>query len=235
MIRKILAALAVCMSLAGFAVAQDGKAKTGAPGKRTVVRKINGKYRAFNFHDRLRMKRGHPERRFNLTPFRGPVALPIDWAKQLQFPIYGNDVLGDCMWAAAGHGQGTFTGNVNVGAEIIFAETPFEDQYMQLSGGDNGLDEGTLIQGWTAGINGAPQGSAKQCIVDALDIDPTNAAMCQAAIQYFGGVLFMLDVPDAWISAFTGNGGDVWDGAGHPRSKQRPRRLVERRGRQRPL
>ena len=135
--------------------------------------------------------------------------MPIDWAKQLQFPMYGNDRLGDCMWAAAGHGQGTFTGNV--GTEIIFDETALEDQYMQLSGGDNGLDEGTLIQGWTAGMNGAPAGSAKQCIVDALDIDPTNATMCQTAIQYFGGILFMLDVPDAWINNFTGNGGDVWD------------------------
>ncbi len=218
MIRMFLAALSVCAwaMFAGMASAHDAKDKPAGLGKRTIVRKINGKWRPFHFHDRQRMKKGHPQRRFQLAPLKGlkAVALPIDWAKLLQFPMYGNDRLGDCMWAAAGHGQGTFTGNV--GTEIIFVETALEDQYMQLSGGDNGLDEGTLIQGWTAGMNGAPAGSAKQCIVDALDIDPTNAAMCQTAIQYFGGILFMLDVPDAWINNFSGNGSDVWDAPAAP-------------------
>ena len=71
MIRVFLAALAVCALFAGLASAQEAKAKSTGPGKRTVVRKVNGKWRPFHFHDRQRMKKGHPERRFQLAPIEG--------------------------------------------------------------------------------------------------------------------------------------------------------------------
>src|ERR1700729_1582285 len=41
------------------------------------------------------------------------------------------------------HGDNTFTGNA--GVESTFDESILESDYEQLSGGDNGLDEGTLI------------------------------------------------------------------------------------------
>src|SRR5438067_1009800 len=96
--------------------------------------------------------------------------LPIDYAKALSFPMYGNDRLGDCMYAAACHADNTFTGNI--GTESTFDEATLERDYERLSGGDNGLDEGTLIQGWKAGLAGVKAAS----ILDALDIDTTDPA-----------------------------------------------------------
>jgi hypothetical protein len=128
--------------------------------------------------------------------------LPIDYAKALVFPMYGNDRLGDCMYAAACHADNTFTGNV--GTESTFDEHALERDYERLSGGDNGLDEGTLIEGWKAGLAGVKAAS----ILDALDIDTTDPATMRAAVYLFGGVLFMLDVPDRWCDTADG---DAWD------------------------
>jgi hypothetical protein len=155
-----------------------------------------------HFHDRHAMKRGHPQRSFAVPAGWPTPALPIDYAKSLAFPMYGNDRLGDCMYAAAAHGDNTFTGNN--GVESTFDESVLERDYEQLSGGDNGLDEGTLIDGWKAGIAGVKDA----VILDALDIDTTDPATMRAAIYLFGGVLFMLDVPDPWCE--TANG-DFWD------------------------
>jgi hypothetical protein len=155
-----------------------------------------------HFHDRHAMKRGHPQRRFSVPAGWPTPALPIDYAKALVFPMYGNDRLGDCMYAAAAHADNTFTGNV--GTESTFDESVLERDYEKLSGGDNGLDEGTLIQGWKDGIAGVTAAS----ILDALDIDTTDPATMRAAVYLFGGVLFMLDVPDPWCD--TANG-DAWD------------------------
>jgi hypothetical protein len=115
----------------------------------------------------------------------------------------GNDTYGDCMYAGACHGDNTFTGNS--GTESVFDLATITADYLELSGGDNGLDEGTLVPAWKAGIASTPEAS----ILDALDIDPTNAAMTQSAISLFGGVLFMLDVPDTWVNNF--QTGYVWD------------------------
>jgi hypothetical protein len=155
-----------------------------------------------HFHDRHAMKRGHPQRRFALPAGWPTPALPIDYAKALAFPMYGNDRLGDCMYAAACHADNTFTGNV--GTESTFDEHALERDYERLSGGDNGLDEGTLIEGWKAGLAGVQAAS----ILDALDIDTTDLATMRAAVYLFGGVLFMLDVPDRWCDT---NDGDTWD------------------------
>jgi hypothetical protein len=154
------------------------------------------------FHDRHDMKRGHPKRSFEIPAVWPRPALPIDYAKALSFPMYGNDHLGDCMYAAGCHADNTFTGNS--GSESAFDESTLERDYEQLSGGDNGLDEGTLIDGWKKGLAGVSAAN----ILDALDIDTTDAATMQAAIFLFGGVLFMLDVPDPWCDT---QNGDSWD------------------------
>ncbi len=158
------------------------------------------------FQDRHAMKRGHPTRRFKLSVSYPPTPLPVDWAKALSFPMDGNDNYGDCMLAGACHADNTFTGNA--GTESSFSESAIVNQYLKASGGDNGLDEGTLLnQCWKPGL----AGNAQATILDALDLDPTDTAAAQAAIYLFGGVLFMLDVPDAWIDAFDPAGGAVWD------------------------
>ncbi len=154
---------------------------------------------------RDQMRAGHPTRRFHL-PLRGvtpPVKLPVDWAGTLSFPMDENDEEGDCMVAMALHADNTWTGNV--GAESTYDDAVTKRWYLQLAGGDNGLDEGTLLKGWMAGLDGVPAAN----ILDALDIDPTNAQLMQTGIDNFGCVCFMLSLPDKWINDF--KTGVVWD------------------------
>jgi hypothetical protein len=166
--------------------------------------------RIVTFTDRFSMRRGHTPRRMKLTLNMlqlPPVTLPVDWTKNwsLQFPIDLNDQLGDCMYAAGCHIDNAWTGNV--GTESSFDLTAMKKCYEQLSGGDNGLDEGSLVQGWQKGLCNV----AAANIIDHLDIDTTNVQLMQTGIYLFGGVLFMLAVPDSWISNFNSSGGSVWD------------------------
>lgn len=157
--------------------------------------------------DRQVMRKGHPVPKMTLLAAAPPppVTLPVDWGKSLNFPMDLNDALGICMIAAAAHGDNTFTG-AN-GAESFFDLPTLKTEYLTLSGGDNGLDEGQLIGEWKKGIGGIPAAH----ILDAIDIDPNDAPLMQATTNDFGGVIFMLALPDPWINNFTGNGEDVWD------------------------
>jgi len=154
------------------------------------------------FQDRKNMRRGRPVRQFAPLSLPTPT-LPIDWAKTLTFPMDANDQYGDCMYAAACHMDNTWTG-MN-GAESTFDVQSIVRNYEQLSGGDNGLDEGTLLQGWKKGLCDNPQVT----YVDALDIDTTDVSLVQAAMYLFGGIFFMFDVPDEWINNM--GTGVVWD------------------------
>lgn len=158
-----------------------------------------------HFHDRQAMKKGRVGRSFRLPPGLPAPTLPIDWTKNntLTFPMDGNDQYGDCMYAAACHGDNTFTGNA--GTESVFDLQTIIRDYLTLSGGDNGLDEGMIADEWKTGLAGIKKAS----ILDVLDIDPTNPQLVQVAIHLFGGQLFMLDVPDAWVKEF--DTGVVWD------------------------
>ena len=130
----------------------------------------------------------------------------LDQERRDSFPYDGNDHYGDCMYAAACHGDNTFTGNV--GTESVFDQTTLIKDYLALSGGDNGLDEGMILGEWKKGLASTPAAS----IFGSVDIDPTNANLMQAAIYLFGGVQFQLAVPDVWINDFTT--GAVWDAPG---------------------
>ena len=155
------------------------------------------------FHNRHQMRRGHPTHRLRAS---FPAAtLPIDWTKggTLSYPMDDNDTLGDCMVAAALHADNTFTGNV--GTESTFSDAVTKAWYLALSGGDNGLDEGTLLTGWTKGLDGVADAN----ILDHVDIDPTDAVGMQASMKSQFGVLFMLAVPDAWVNNFITGG--LWD------------------------
>jgi len=167
-----------------------------------------------HFTDRAKMRDGGPERKFALPERKGfslpAPGLPIDWAKTLPFPMFGNDQLGDCFYAAACHQDQTWTGNN--GGESTFDVRVIARDYLRLSGGDNGLSEGAIVGEWKRGLCETP----KVNILDALDIDVTDQAAVQVAINYFGGVLFTLAVPDAWIQGFRPGGQTVWNAPARP-------------------
>jgi hypothetical protein len=159
-----------------------------------------------HFVNRALMDYGHSNlRRFKLNPQFPLAKLPIDWTKNnsLSFPIDGNDQYGCCLYAAPCHLDNTWTGNV--GTESVFNEKTIIADYLKLSGGDNGLNEEVIVPAWKKGLVSNPEVN----ILDAMDIDPTNTTMAQSAIYLFGGIIFMLSVPDNWINDF--NTGYVWD------------------------
>jgi hypothetical protein len=176
--------------------------------RHVLVPKLN---RKAHFCDREAMKRGRTPRRYRLYNAHTqralpPAKLPIDWTKgdTIPFPMDDNDVLGDCFYAAAEHGDNTWT--ANVGVESAFDDAATKASYLALSGGDNGLDEGQITGEWkNRGLNGIKAAT----ILDWLDIDPLNAPLVQSAMQLFGHVQFQLAVPDLWINNFTT--GYVWD------------------------
>ncbi len=171
---------------------------------------IPGLKRHVVFQDRHAMKAGHPVERFKL--FDGhtrqalpPAKLPIDWTRdnQIYFPIDQNDVLGDCFVAAMEHQDNLWTGNN--GVQSVFNDVDTKAWYLALSGGDNGLSEEMVIPAWKQGLPGI----RAACILDALDVDATNAPLVQSAMSLFGGVQFQLAVPDAWVNHF--KTGYIWD------------------------
>lgn len=140
------------------------------------------------------------------APVIPPVTLPIDWTKEdtIDFPIDLNDQYGDCMYAAACHVDNTFT--ANNGKEYGFDVAALKASYLQLSGGDNGLDETAIIEEWSGrGLCGV----ADAKVFAHFDIDPTDAPLVQACQYLFGHVFFMLSVPTKWINNF--KTGCVWD------------------------
>ena len=157
------------------------------------------------FQDRQAMKLGHPSTLFGLKGSFPSVTAPIDWSKNnaLSFPFYGNNLFNDCMYAAACHGDNTFTGNT--GTEFTFDLTSLLFDYEKLSGGDNGLTTGQIVKGWKKGLARTPLAY----INEALSLDPNDVAAMQAAIYFFGGVFFMLDVPDDWWKSYITDA--VWD------------------------
>lgn len=164
------------------------------------------------FTDRDLMKVGHPTERLHQPPVPLPAPkLPIDWAKNFGFPILGNDIYGDCMMAAAAHGDNTFSGNN--GAESVFNASEVVTAYLKLSGGNNGLNSGQIIGAWKKGLPGIPQAK----IMDALDIDTKNAQLVQMAIWLFGEVFFTLKIPDDWYKGFSTGG--TWDAPAKADSK----------------
>lgn len=161
--------------------------------------------RFVQFQDRKAMKAGHPARALQLTGAYPAVPGAVDWSKGglIQFPLDANTQYLDCMYAAACHADNTFTGNN--GKESVFDVNVIVQDYMKLSGGDNGLNAGQIIGAWKDGLANIPAAR----IFDALSLDPKNVAQMQAAIYFFGGVFFMLDVPDPWRKNFIQ--GMVWD------------------------
>ena len=132
------------------------------------------------------------------------IQLPIDWARNLVFPMYLNDQLGDCYYAAGCHADNTWTGNSAVKSE--FSLSAIRARYLTLSGGDNGLTDddmqGEMLSRYLADLPAAR-------IVSWANLSPVDSDAMQNAILNYGNVLFTLAVPISWIN--NSSTGAVWD------------------------
>lgn len=143
---------------------------------------------------------------------RGKAALPC------LSNIYGNDTLGDCTAAGAGHIMGIWRGNAGNGVPAPTADQVI-DFYSATTGyvrgnesTDQGGDEVTVLNHWRD--NGFfADGSGK--IAAWVNVDATNPTQVRQAIWLAEAVYFGVELPDAWVSPMPQTSGFVWDVAGN--------------------
>lgn len=126
-------------------------------------------------------------------------------------PMDLNDTIGCCMLATAAHVDGILTYRQGKGRQSFFWLKPFRNQYLAASGGDNGLDEPTLLaKCWKPGI----AWDSAATYAESLDIDVTNVPLARFAIDNFYAVPLMWSVPDDFLQKF--DTGTVWAAAATP-------------------
>jgi hypothetical protein len=170
------------------------------------------------FHHRDTMRARHTHPRAALPTHLAAVpstVLPVDCTgnASVNCPMDGNDALGDCMEAAAAHVDNiwTFFRGLAGYVQSVFVLALLESQYEAASGGDNGLDEPTLLtRCWKPGIASQPAATYD----DSLDVDLTNPTLVRYCIDQFFHVCMMWSVPDAFLQNFVGGG--VWPSAQTP-------------------
>ena len=148
----------------------------------------------------------HDDRTLRLASYANLQALPTPPAtldnsgKVNPWPMFGNDVLGDCTCAAAGHMVQlwtTLTGN---------PVTPSQDQvtsmYYAITGGaDNGAQEVTVLKFWRK------HPLDNQSVAAFVQLDLRNRSHIQVSASLFGGVYIGLALPAALDPKNTA----VWD------------------------
>jgi hypothetical protein len=175
--------------------------------------------RRLGFLHRSEMKRAVMSRA-SLPAGIPATTLPIDCTgnAKVSAPMDLNDTLGICGLAMCDHKDGIRSfGQGQPGfIEINADETALKNQYLTLSGGDNGTDEDMLV-GNAGGPDGAPgpgawfvgiAGNAEAIVEDHLDVDGTDIALCQYLHDWFYGVEMAWSVPDAFLQTWVS--GSSW-------------------------
>jgi hypothetical protein len=144
----------------------------------------------------------------------------FDWSTMCataEANILGNDTLGDCTSAGAGHLIDIFT--AGGGSPVAITPAQAIAFYSQSTGyvpgnpaTDQGGDEVTVLTSWK---QKGYDGKGGHAIAGFIQVDPTNQAELLAACYYFGGLYFGLELPDSYITPFPSSNGFVW-GPGTP-------------------
>jgi hypothetical protein len=183
---------------------------------------INGGHFAYFINrDKMKAKVG---RDFKIPKAIPATTLPVDCtgSQTVVAPMDGNDTYGDCGPAMCCHVDNilTFGQGKSGWTQSTFDQNAIIQQYLAISGGDNGTDESMLVgQGglWVtgngiAGASGSWPASAPNAnplVVDSLDIDVTNVPLAQYAIDQFYTIQMAWSVPDSFINSFAG--GQTYD------------------------
>jgi hypothetical protein len=130
--------------------------------------------------------------------------------------VLGNDQLGDCTAAGAFHVGGALL--ASAGGGVPFSPDDVIKFYSATTGyvpgdpsTDQGGDEQTVLNYWKS--TGLTPGAHQ--IAGWVSIDATNWASVQTALYLFENLYFGVELPDAWINPFPGDGA-TWDVAGAP-------------------
>jgi hypothetical protein len=163
-----------------------------------------GHFVKFPHRDKLRpFPEGTPDAKLPTTIVAPPLPVDCTGDGSVKAPMDWNNTLGDCMEAMSCHGDNIWTyGQGKAGyTESVFNQQKIRKQYLQKSGGDNGLSESDLVASngiWKVGL----AGNKEACIVDHLNVNVKNVALAQYIIANFYHLPMMWSVPDAFINDF---------------------------------
>jgi hypothetical protein len=141
----------------------------------------------------------------NLNP-----PMTADWTVAVKdWGMLGNDTVGDCTCAAAGHDIDAWIASVVTDAAMM-PDGPILAAYKAISGWngvpDDPSDTGAclldVLNYWRQ------TGIAGHTIGAYIAVRPSNTLHVKAAIAFLEGLYIGLQLPDAWLSA---NPGDTWD------------------------
>lgn len=130
-------------------------------------------------------------------------------SKVTGWPMYDNDTIGDCTFAAVGHVIQAWT--AYAGTEVTVSTSDVLTGYEAVSGynpatgaNDNGAAEQDVLNYWRkTGIGG------HKILAFAQLEDLENLAMAKQAVDLFGSLYIGLEVPDTAMQQF--DNGEPWD------------------------
>lgn len=158
--------------------------------------------------------RKNDPRTLRLAKYLTKVEYPdhVDWGAAVpSWPMYGNDTLGDCTIAAAGHMIQAWT--AGAGTEATPAETDVVAAYWATGSDDSGRFELDVLNFWRT------QGVAGHEILAYVAVDPQSLDQVRYAIATFGGVYTGAALPmsaqgqQAWTVVGDGKTGSAAPGS----------------------
>lgn len=166
----------------------------------------------------------HPDiaghRRLKLRHFLVPGLLPsilpvADWVSLVdEWPMYGNDNWGDCVFAMIGHSIEAAT-RYGQGTTVELADQIILDAYSAVTGfdpnagdpGSNPTDQGTVIQ--DALNYWRKEGIGGHKILGFAQVDHENPDEVRQAVRLFGHLQLGINFPNTAMDQF--NAGEPWD------------------------
>lgn len=167
-------------------------------------------------HGKLGRRPNNPAQpRLRLTTHLAATPLPpapttVDYHSHItDWPMYGNDVYGDCVWAEIGHEIESHTG-YGQGAAVEVSVAAVLKGYSDVTGfdpNDPSTDQGTVIQDAMGYWRKTGVGGHR---IDAFaEVDVANATELRQALYLFGGLSVGLNFPASAMDQF--DAGKPWD------------------------
>lgn len=188
-----------------------------------AVHPVFAQHGTFEGHVRLGRKKRDPNRRtVRLEDYVDEELLPpapphVDYVSEVpNWPMYDNDVLGDCTCAAVGHMEEAWSFNAGHGVippdsavDLMYWETGDPPSTSGTAGGptDDGRDEPSVLDYWQRTGLGSSE------IAGWAEIDLTKPGaldLLRSAVYVFGGVYTGAGLP------ITAQGQSVWKVVGDP-------------------
>ena len=142
-----------------------------------------------------------------------PPSPVVDYASQVaSWPMYGNDRIGDCTCAAAGHMIQAWTDYATT--EVTIGESDVIQAYSAITGynpatgaGDNGANEQDVLNYWRkTGIGGHKIGGFAE--LASLD----NLTLAKQCLEVFGTIYLGINVPQSAMDQFRAGEPWAWTG-----------------------